>query len=301
MSEAYTDIDSTMRYYGTATGDKLGAHFTFNFELLGKLTDKDFKVTDVINAINSWLKHMPSIYTANWVLGNHDNHRVATRLGEKNVDAFNMLTAFLPGIMVTYNGEEIGMTDGEVTCEQGKDPQAIKDCSTYRETSRDFERTPMQWNSGPNAGFTDGDKKPWLPVASNYRRVNVENENGTETSHLSIYKQLLQFRKDHLQSMSSKDVLEVKGESDNVVKIVRERDDAKYMLLFNVADEAQEVTLNKHSLLLTTHPKARKVGDILDTIKLEAHESVILKSAAGIQMAASLLMVALYSIVHFVI
>nr|CAH7729010.1 unnamed protein product [Callosobruchus chinensis] len=264
MSEAYTDIDKTMKYYGSADGKQLGAHFTFNFQLLGLIKDKNFKVTDIVNAINLWWHHMPKIYTANWVLGNHDNHRVATRLGAKNADAFNMLTAFLPGVMVTYNGEELGMTDGEVTCEEGQDPQAKKDCSTFNVTSRDFERTPMQWDDTKNAGFSINDK-PYLPVAKNYKEVNVKVEKANAASHLGIYKQLLQFRKEHLQTSSKRDDLKVDGASEKVFRVQRIRDDTTYTLLFNVDDAPQEVKLSSQRLLLSTQPSAagRKVGSVL--------------------------------------
>nr|CAI5823514.1 unnamed protein product [Callosobruchus analis] len=235
MSEAYSDINHTMKYYGSSDGTQLGAHFTFNFQLLGMIKDENFKVADIVNAINIC-----------------------------NADAFNMLTAFLPGIMVTYNGEEIGMTDGQVTCKRGQDPQAKKDCSTFNETSRDFERTPMQWDDSTNAGFSTAESD----------------------------------KKEHLQKASKKDDLRVDGASNNVFRAQRIRDDTTYTLLFNIADAAQEVKLSSQHLLLTSQPtkSKHKVGDVLDSITLQPHESVIVKSAAGIQMAASLFLVALYKI-----
>ncbi|CAH1983525.1 unnamed protein product [Acanthoscelides obtectus] len=278
MSEAYADPDKTMRYYGTSDGKKLGAHFTFNFNLLTMIQNKDFKVADIAKAINLWMGKMPKIYTPNWVLGNHDNHRIASRLGSENVDPFNALTAFLPGVMVTYNGEEIGMTDGHVTCEEGQDPVAKKDCSTYNATSRDFERTPMQWDDSKNAGFTVNEK-PWLPVADNYKELNVKKEKASPTSHLSIYKSLIQFRKKYVNRPSKKDKLIVGGQS-KVLKLYRERDEGSYTLLFNVADVRQKVDLVKQKLLLTTKPSAqRQIGSILEDITLEPHETVILKTA----------------------
>nr|CAI5870072.1 unnamed protein product [Callosobruchus analis] len=278
MSEAYADPDKTMRYYGTSDGRKLGAHFTFNFNLLTMLPNRNFEVKDIIKAINTWMDKMPKIYTPNWVIGNHDNHRVATRLGSENVDAFNALTAFLPGIMVTYNGEEIGMTDGQLTCEQGQDPVATKDCSTYNQTSRDFERTPMQWDDSQNAGFTTN-KKPWLPVADNYKEVNVKKEKASLSSHLSIYKALLQFRWQHLKP-SKKDDLTVAEQPAKVLWAYRERDQGNYTLLYNIADAPTKVELKKQKLILSTKPsERRKPGTILDVINLEPHESVILQAA----------------------
>jgi hypothetical protein len=112
-----------------------------------------------------WLYGIPEIYTSNWVLGNHDNHRVATRLGPGNIDGLNMVKALLPGVAVTYNGEEIGQEDGEVSYEEGQDPSA-RDPAIFDQVSRDFERTPYQWDESVNAGFNTG-AKPWLPVSEN--------------------------------------------------------------------------------------------------------------------------------------
>lgn len=67
MTEAYTDIDNTMLYYGTSDGSKLGAHFAFNFFLI---TDLDEKSTaqDVAAVIENWNSHLPEQYTPNWVV-----------------------------------------------------------------------------------------------------------------------------------------------------------------------------------------------------------------------------------------
>lgn len=66
-----------------------------------------------------------------------------------------MFIQLLPGIAVTYNGEEFGQEDGEVTYEQGKDPSA-RNISIFESNSRDFERTPIQWDDTVNAGFNEG-------------------------------------------------------------------------------------------------------------------------------------------------
>lgn len=90
-----------------------------------------------------------------------------------------MLNLLLSGTSVTYYGEEIGMVD------LGKDKIAYEDCQDeygkrqgpelFMIFSRDYERTPMQWNSAtPTAGFTTQSVKPWLPVNENYLKLNVE-------------------------------------------------------------------------------------------------------------------------------
>lgn len=129
-------------------------------------------------------------------MGNHDRHRVATRYGTQHVDALTMMQAILPGVQVTYNGEEIGMEDGQVTCKEGHDPKAINNCNIFDQVSRDFERTPFQWDTTDNAGFSNADPKNlWLPVGKDYKNTNVEVEEKDITSHLSIYKALVNLRR----------------------------------------------------------------------------------------------------------
>lgn len=76
------------------------------------------------------------------------------------------------------------------------DPMAcISDPSIYEKFSRDPERTPFQWNDELNAGFSTA-KKTWLPVASNYKQINVKKQESDEKSHLKVYKSLKNLRKE---------------------------------------------------------------------------------------------------------
>lgn len=68
MTEVYSDIKTTMLYYGTQDDSKLGAHFTFNFQLISHL-NANSTARDVVNVVNEWLTYMPSKYTPNWVVG----------------------------------------------------------------------------------------------------------------------------------------------------------------------------------------------------------------------------------------
>jgi glycosidase len=86
-------------------------------------------------------------------LGNHDQHRVASRFAPELVDGMNFIGQLLPGVSVTYNGEEIGMENTFITWEQCVDPQGINagPCC-YLEKTRDLERTPFQWDTTTSAG-----------------------------------------------------------------------------------------------------------------------------------------------------
>lgn len=118
----------------------------------------------------------------------------------------NMLVMVLPGASVTYQGEEIGMTDGEISWEDTVDPWGCNsNPDIYEQYTRDPERTPFQWTAGSNAGFTDG-PSTWLPLADGYETANVETESSADRSHLKIYKSLVALRKSSktLQNGSTK-------------------------------------------------------------------------------------------------
>ncbi|GFG36869.1 hypothetical protein Cfor_08679 [Coptotermes formosanus] len=131
-AEAYASVEETMAYCGNDTNP--GAHFTFNFNLVSRPTS----VQDFDNLVHQWVDNVPKGKQPNRVAGNHENPRVATRYGPAMVDAVNMLVTLLPGTPVTYNGEEIGMTD--LAMESPND-------------SRDPERTPFQWDDSTSAGM----------------------------------------------------------------------------------------------------------------------------------------------------
>ena len=108
-----------------------------------------------------------------------------------------MIALLLPGVSVTYYGEEIGMSNTHVSWEDTVDPAGLNCGEEHFQDmgcSRDPERTPMQWNNETNAGFSNG--KPWLPVNDQYLYgVNVEYQNSYQSSYLDLYKQLTSLRK----------------------------------------------------------------------------------------------------------
>lgn len=196
-------------------------------------------------------------------MGNHDNHRVATRLGKENVDALNMMMAILPGVMVTYNGEEIGMEDGEVTCQQGHDPQAIKNCSSFARYSRDFERTPYHWDNTTNAGFSKANRT-WLPVSKKYLETNLAlQRKDWPTSHYGIYKSLLSFRK-VFQKKELIDTLTITKMRNNILQILRTRDNREYIFLGNFGNTVLRVNFWKiahsYQVIVASRGSSYKVG-----------------------------------------
>ena len=178
VGEVYDPVDIVMSYYGTS--DQPEFHFPFNFFLLG---NEDWSGNNVDRIVHLWLDNMPSGEWPNWVLGNHDNHRIASKGGNYYLArALAVLLFTLPGTPTTYYGDEILMTDVNVPEDQRQDMYG----------DRDKERTPMQWSNETHAGFTTGN--PWLPLASNYSTVNVQLEQMDNSSILTLYKNLIAMR-----------------------------------------------------------------------------------------------------------
>lgn len=193
MTESWADVDQAQRFYGNGT--RKGSYIPFNFELI-KALDRDSKAADYKRAIDAWLNPLPQGVEANWVIGNHDKHRAASRLGPQRGDLINILIQTLPGVAITYMGEELVMENVHLTWEETVDPQACNthDPVNYEGASRDPARTPFPWDETKNGGFSTADIT-WLPAGDQYKTVNVKAQEEAQNSHLKIFKKLTTIRK----------------------------------------------------------------------------------------------------------
>ncbi|XP_073814044.1 maltase A4 [Musca autumnalis] len=287
MVETWSPINIVMEYYGNSTAE--GAQIPFNFQMISYLWN-DSDAYHYANLINEWLNMMPAGRTANWVVGNHDKNRVGTRFGADRIDMFNMLLLTLPGCSITYNGEEIGMTDVWISWEETVDPQACnghEDGYEYR--SRDPARTPFQWNDEKNSGFSDGDST-WLPVSPNYKSENLKRQRGIARSHLNIFKELQQLR--HEDTLRDGET-EVKAFSHDVLGIKRSlANDFTYITLMNIFDSNQVVNLHdvfsnlpsEFEYVVLSDKSLRRKGDKVASSKIELlpKEAVVLRSTVKV-------------------
>lgn len=242
MTEAYVeDVDLMMRFYDNGEG-RLGAHIPMNFYIILNL-DGDSDAADYKSTIDLWMTHMPKGQTANWVLGNHDKRRVASRFGPERVDIMNMIKMGLPGVSITYYGEEIGMRDVWISWEETVDPQA---CNTNRDVyephSRDPARTPFQWNNSTSAGFSTN-SKTWLPVSPDYQLVNFELQERASQSHLKVFRELVKLRSQPAFQHGSLETFSLMD--DEVLVMVRQFNEVtdSYVLVANVGKEQHQVDL----------------------------------------------------------
>jgi alpha-glucosidase len=142
-----------------------------------------------------------------WALSNHDFPRLVTRFGRENARAAAVLLLTLPGAAFVYQGEEIGLADGP-----GADPP-------YDRAGRDGARHPMQWDAGPNGGFSDG--VPWLP-AVDAEAANVADQRDDPRSLLALYRELIALRRrlgDGVELIDSGDALLAYRRGEHLVTI----------------------------------------------------------------------------------
>jgi len=184
LGEIYNTVERLMPYYGA---EGAGCHFPYNFQLIRLPWD----ARAIGDAVRRYEGLLPPGAWPNWVLGNHDRHRIASRVGAEQARVAAMLLLTLRGTPTLYYGDEIGMRDVPIPPERVQDPWERN--LPGQGLGRDPERTPMQWDAGPGAGFTTGE--PWLPVADDFREVNVQAQRGDPGSMLSLYRRLVELRR----------------------------------------------------------------------------------------------------------
>ncbi|XP_049886110.1 maltase 2-like [Pectinophora gossypiella] len=281
MTEVYAAIENVVKYFGE--GDRQGAQMPFNFDLINDV-DSTSSAADIKRAVEQFLTYKPVDKDANWVVGNHDNSRMATRFGPPLVDGINMITLLLPGIGVTYMGEELGMVDGYISWEETVDPAGCNtnDPINYVAYSRDPERTPFQWNAEKNAGFSTANKT-WLPVADGYETLNVEAENAADRSHLKLYKALADIRQNKVFRYGRYESLAL---NLDVFAFRRWHKNDAYVVVVNVKGNDHIVDLEyfenvdgKVQVELTSVDSPKNKGDKFDAAALPVapYEALVLK------------------------
>ncbi len=221
IGEIYLPIQKLVTYYGT---DNSGAHLPFNFQLI-TLT---WNARTIATAVDLYEAALPKGGWPNWVLGNHDQPRISSRVGEAQARVAAMLLLTLRGTPTIYYGDEIGMRDVPIPPEEWQDPQGLN--MPDLNLSRDPARTPMQWNDGPNAGFTIS--KPWLRVADNYKRVNIQVAHDNPDSMLTLYHRLIQLRKSET-ALRIGNFLPAVAEG-NVMAYIREWEGRRLLVVLNL-------------------------------------------------------------------
>jgi alpha-glucosidase len=247
IGEIYLPLSELVKYYGA--GPQLaGANLPFNFHLI----QTPWVASDIASVIEKYEGLLPAGAWPNYVLGNHDQPRLASRIGMQQARAAAMLLLTLRGTPTLYYGDELGMEDVPISPEQVRDPAEKNEPGKGR--GRDPERSPMLWVDAPNAGFTKPDATPWLPLMQDWETRNAGVQSKDAKSMLTLYRKLLALRRLH-DTLHAGGIADVTAEG-NVLRYRRvglpDGASADFQVLLNLGTDVATVPCGMGTIVLTT-------------------------------------------------
>jgi alpha-glucosidase len=269
IGEIYLPVEKLVRYYGENLG---GAHLPFNFQLISAPWD----APHIAQLIRDYEAQLPEGGWPNWVLGNHDNHRIASRVGPAQARVAAVLLLTLRGTPTLYYGDEIGMQDVDIPAAVVQDP--FERNVPGKGLGRDPERTPMQWSRGPGAGFTTGE--PWLPIAPDYQERNVEVQREDPDSMLALCRRLIALRRGE-PALEVGRFGTITAEREVLAYYRRGREgESRFLVALNFSSQPR--TLNcpgdycRGTIAVSTH-RSHEGGHVEGNISLAPDEAIVMR------------------------
>jgi alpha-glucosidase len=261
------DLEHWAAYFGA--GDEM--HLPFNFGLL-KTPWTAPDVAAHVEAVEAVTAAEPGRWPS-YVVGNHDEHRVASRIGEAQARVAMTLLLTLRGTPTVYYGDELGHPDVDVPPEREQDPWGLRVPGLG--LSRDPARTPMPWEDSPNAGFTEPEAVAWLPIVDDTARYSVAAQAASPSSMLRMTQQLLACRRDHPALSSGR--YESLHVDDAVYAFERMEGDDCVVVVLNLTATSRRVDLGGGSAEILVSTRMVRSGVIdLATVDLAPDEGVVL-------------------------
>lgn len=224
-------------------------HQFFNFDVMNAPFDSEYlyqsisEMLKLVKVENAW---------PTWCLSNHDCERVASRIGADAARAMALFVLGLPGSTYIYNGQELGLPNGEMDDSDRQDPIYFR--TQGRQKGRDGARVPLPWSGNEVPfGFTSG--KPWLPIKQQWQEFTVEHEDKDPDSSLNLYRRALQLRKQYLIGsgdltwISTSGVLSYKRGPITVIVNISDQP-------YSIAELGGQVILASHQISDSLPPKA---------------------------------------------
>jgi alpha-glucosidase len=266
IGEIYLPFERLVAYYGKALA---GAHLPFNFALLSA----SWNARAIEKIIAEYEGLLPSGAWPNWVLGNHDRPRVASRVGAAQARVAAMLLLTLRGTPTLYYGDEIGMHQVAIAPGQVQDP--FEKNVPGIGVGRDGCRTPMQWDATPHAGFSAA--QPWLPVPDDFVHKNAANLGADKQSILNLYRALIKLRKE-TPALVSGAYVPIAAEGD-LLLYKRQDGQGSILIALNLGDQPVSIrsdTIGLSGEILLSTLMDREGEAIGETLDLRGNEGVIL-------------------------
>jgi alpha-glucosidase len=274
VGELSLPLPRLMVYYGP---DLTAVHLPFNFALLwAAWTRAGWTVANLSRLIGEYEAALPKGAWPNWVVGNHDQPRVATRIGPAQARVAMVLLLTLRGTPTLYYADELGHQSVEIPPDRVRDPFGIN--MPGGSQGRDPVRTPMPWDGSANGGFTSGE--PWLPLAPNAAAISVEAQKADPGSMLSLTHALLALRRrEPALALGDWALLPVGGEA---LAYTRRWKDRSFFIVLDLESRAKTVQLGAGMagrIEISTHP-GRGGETVAGSVALAADEAVVIALTA---------------------
>ena len=268
IGEIYLPVDKIITYYGI---DNSGAQMPGNFQLLFL----QWKASEIASAVEKYESSLPEGAWPNWMIGNHDRPRLISRIGAAQTRIAAILLFTLRGTPTIYYGDEIGMRNVSIPDSEVQDPQGLN--MPGKNLSRDPQRTPMQWNASPNAGFTNG--KPWLRLDEDFGNENVESQLRDPDSILMLYKRLIATRQQE-PSLSIGEYVAVYSDHQMLAYIRQAKGHNRFLVVLNLSAEPCEFNPKnfpfKGIIVLATVTTMENIP-VRDRLLLKANDGVVVR------------------------
>jgi alpha-glucosidase len=254
-------------------GEKLDEyHLPLNFGLMVG----DWSAENVRSVVDAVEDALPDGAWPNWVLGNHDEVRVASRVGSEQARVAMLLLLTLRGTPTLYYGDEIGMENVEVPPEKAQDPWG-KNLPELG-LGRDPFRTPMRWDASENAGFCPEGIEPWLPVGGDLDRINVAAQSQDPGSLLALTRTLIHLRR-AVMALSSGDYRPLDEVPQDCFVYERSDGGTRYLIALNFCGERRALHARDFAgarITISTHmDREGRVG--AEPFVLRANEGCVLE------------------------
>lgn len=272
--------------------DRNELNMAYAFEAIDIAKPEGYSVLHLKKVFSKWDSAFASNGWLSIVLANHDQARLVSRFGNDSPEfrdiSSKMLTTFLLSMRGTpyyYYGDELAMTNANFErIEDYKDMPTLNeyqhqkniggDLKKYMDfikfSCRDNGRTPMQWDSSINAGFTTG--TPWLQTNANYKSINVSAQEKEENSCLNYFKKMVKLRKDNVVLVYGR-FTSVDKENPDAFAYTRELNGKKMLVLLNFRSKSVTVKtgvdLSKAKILISNYKTPSVTGT------LQPYEAVV--------------------------
>jgi len=277
-------IDDLEEWAGDENG-KFSMIFQFEHMHLWNMDNTEKSpLTYIKKTLSRWQDAVPKDGWIALFLENHDLTRSVSKLGndkeywKESAKALALMYFMQMGTPFIYQGQEIGTTNADYNnindfddvatiyqynerLEHGESEE--ESFAKVKATTRDNARTPMQWNSKDNGGFTKG--IPWIKVNKNYEKINVEDELKDDDSILNFYKKMIEIRKGNKTLIYGKYNL-ILEEHETIYSYTRTLNSEKYMIITNLSEENVKFNYDEENL--------KYEGLLLSNYKVDEHEDI---------------------------